>query len=184
MLGVFGVPAARDDDSLRAVTAGVALRSSGLVSRVGLSTGEVVTGDPLVAGAPVDEAARLQERAGAGDVLASARTWRAVRHAVEATPRDDAWAVDTVDPDAAPLVRRLETPLVGRDRSCARSPDEFECAAGEGRPRLITVFGAPGWASHASRSSASSGYRAWRTRPSRAAEPTGATPRTSRFAAC
>ena len=62
ILGVFGVPSARDDDSLRAVTAAVALRSSGLAGRVGLSTGEVVTGDPVVSGAPVDEAARLMER--------------------------------------------------------------------------------------------------------------------------
>ena len=144
VLGVFGVPAARDDDSLRAVTAGVALRSSGLVTRVGLSTGEVVTGDPLVAGAPVDEAARLQERAGAGDVIASARTWRTVRHAVEATPRDDSWAVDTVDPHAAPLVRRLETPLVGREQELREITREFESAVGAGVPRLITVFGAPG----------------------------------------
>ena len=122
----------------------VALRSSGLVTRVGLSTGEVVTGDPLVAGAPVDEAARLQERAGAGDVIASARTWRTVRHAVEATPREDSWAVDTVDPHAAPLVRRLETPLVGREQELREITREFESAVGAGVPRLVTVFGAPG----------------------------------------
>ena len=144
VLGVFGVPTAQDDDSLRAVTAAVALRSSGLATRVGLSTGEVVTGDPLVAGAPVDEAARLQERAGAGDVLASARTWRAVRHAVEATPREEGWAVDTVDPRAPPMVRRLETPLVGRERELREITKEFESAVAAGVPRLVTVFGAPG----------------------------------------
>ena len=144
MLGVFGVPSARDDDSLRAVTAAVALRSSGLAGRVGLSTGEVVTGDPLVSGAPVDEAARLLERARAGDVLGAARTWRVVRHAVTAAPRDDGWAIDAVDPDAAPLVRRLETPLVGRDRELREIADAFERAAAEGRPHLVTVFGAPG----------------------------------------
>jgi class 3 adenylate cyclase len=144
VLGVFGVPAAQDDDSLRAVTAAVALRSSGLATRVGLSTGEVVTGDPLVIGAPVDEAARLQERAGTGDVLASPRTWRAVRHAGTATPRDEVWAVDTVDARAAPMVRRLETPLVGRERELREITEELESAVAAGVPSLVTVFGAPG----------------------------------------
>lgn len=144
VLGVFGVPAAGDDDSLRAVRAAVALRSSHLATRVGLSTGEVVTGDPLVSGAPVDEAARLQEQAEAGEVLAAARTWRVVRHAVTGSPRDGAWAIDAVDPDADPLLRRLETPLVGRDRELREIADAFERAVAEGRPHLVTVFGAPG----------------------------------------
>ena len=144
VLGVFGVPTAQDDDSLRAVTAAVALRSSGLARRVGLSTGEVVTGDPFVSGAPVDEAARLQERAAVGDVLAAGRTWRMVRHAVAAASRDDAWAIDGVDPAAAPLLRRLETPLVGRERELGEIADVFERAAAEGRPHLVTIFGAPG----------------------------------------
>ena len=144
ILGVFGVPSARDDDSLRAVTAAVALRSSGLAGRVGLSTGEVVTGDPVVSGAPVDEAARLMELARAGEVLGAARTWRVVRHAVTAAPRDGGWAIDAVDPDAAPLARRLETPLVGRGRELREIADAFARAAAEGRPHLVTVFGAPG----------------------------------------
>ncbi len=144
VLGVFGVPTTRDDDALRAVTAAMALRSSGLAVRMGLSTGEVVTGDPLVAGTPVDEAARLQEQAGTGDVLASPRTWRAVRHAVEASQREDGWAVDSVDTQAAPLVRRLETPLVGRERELREITKSFESAVGAGLPGLVTVFGAPG----------------------------------------
>jgi DNA-binding SARP family transcriptional activator len=144
ILGVFGVPAAQDDDSLRAVAAAVALRSSALAARVGVATGEVVTGEPIVSGPPVDAAARLQERAHAGDVLVAARTWRVVRHAVEAAPRGGAWAVAAVDSDAAPLVRRLETPLVGRERELRAIVESFERAATEGAPHLVTVFGAPG----------------------------------------
>ena len=158
VLGVFGVPAAQDDDSLRAVTAAVALRSSGLAARVGLSTGEVVTGDPLVAGAPVDEAARLQERAGAGDVLASPRTWRAVRHAVEASPREDAWAVDAVDLSRAAGPPPRDASRGARARA-ARDHQVVRIRRRRRRPRLVTVFGAPGWARHASPSSASSGSK-------------------------
>jgi DNA-binding SARP family transcriptional activator len=144
VLGVFGVPAAQDDDSLRAVTAADALRASAPAGRVGVSTGDVVTGDPLVSGAPVDEASRLQERADPGEVLAATRTWRVVRHAVTASPRDGVWAIEAVQPDAAPLLRRLETPLVGRERELREIADAFERAAADGRPHLITVFGAPG----------------------------------------
>ena len=144
LLGVFGVPAASDDDSLRAVRAALALRSGGLARRVGLATGEVVTGDPFVAGAPVDEALALRDAAPPGEVRADARTLRLVRHAVAAAERDGAWAIGSVDADAAPLLRRLETPLVGRERELWQVTEDFERAAAVGRPHLVTVFGAPG----------------------------------------
>jgi DNA-binding SARP family transcriptional activator len=141
LLGVFGVPAARDDDALRAARAAVALRSA---ARIGLATGEVVTGDPLVSGPPVEEAASLRERAAVGEVLVGLRTWRLVRHAVTASPRDGSWVVEAVDPEAAPLLRRLETPIVGRERELEQIVGAFERAAAESRPHLVTVFGAPG----------------------------------------
>jgi DNA-binding SARP family transcriptional activator/tetratricopeptide (TPR) repeat protein len=140
MLAVFGVPAARDDDSLRAVRAALALRAR----RIGLATGEVVTGDPLVSGAPVDEAARLRDRAAVGQVLAGARTMRLVRHAVTASEHDDLWAIEAVDPEAAPLLRRLDTPIVGRDRELAQIEEAFEHASAAARAQLVTIFGAPG----------------------------------------
>jgi DNA-binding SARP family transcriptional activator/tetratricopeptide (TPR) repeat protein len=141
VLAVFGVPAAQDDDSLRAVRAAIALRASG---RIGLATGEVVTGDPLVSGAPVDEAARLCDRASAGEVLAAARTIRLVRHAVTVSDRDGAWRVHELDPDAAPLARHLETPLVGRERELEQIAEALERAIADGRAQLVTIFGAPG----------------------------------------
>ena len=145
LLAAFGVPVAQDDDSLRAVTAAVALRSSAPTARIGLSSGEVVTGNPLVAGAPVDEATRLQETAGLGEIISATRTWRAVRHAVAAEGKGDgSWVIETVDPEAAPFVRRLETPLVGRDREIAEIIDAFDRATSGRRPHLATVFAAPG----------------------------------------
>ena len=141
LLAVFGVPAARDDDALRAARAAVALRSG---ARIGLATGEVVTGDPLVSGPPVEEAASLRDRAAAGQVLAGLRTWRLVRHATIGVLRDGAWALDAVDPDAEPLVRRLETPIVGREHELEQVVEAFERAVAGSRPHLVTVFGAPG----------------------------------------
>jgi DNA-binding SARP family transcriptional activator len=141
LLGVFGAPAAHDDDALQSARAGVALRS---VGRIGMATGEVVTGDPLVSGSPVDEAASLRDRATTGEVLACHRTWRLLQHAATGSPRDGSWAIEAVDPQAAPLLRRLETPIVGRERELEQIVEAFERAAAESRPHLVTVFGSPG----------------------------------------
>ena len=141
LLGVFGVPAARDDDALQAALAAVALRST---ARTGLATGEVVTGEPLVSGPPIEEAESLRDRAAPGQALASLRTWRLVRHAATGSECDGSWAIEAVDPDAAPLVRRLETPIVGRERELEQLVEAFERAAAGARPHLVTVFGAPG----------------------------------------
>jgi DNA-binding SARP family transcriptional activator len=144
VLGIFGFPAAADDDALRAVRAALRLDADGLARRIALATGEVVTGDPLVAGAPVDDALGLCDAAEPGELLADARTWRLVRHAVEASRGAGAWAIEAVDPEAAPLARRLETALVGRERELDRITGDLARAAAEGSAHLVTVFGAPG----------------------------------------
>jgi DNA-binding SARP family transcriptional activator len=144
LLAAFGVPVAQDDDALRAVTAAVALRATAQTARIGIATGEVVTGDPLVAGVPVDEAVRLQEAAEPAEILATRRTWRPLRHAVTAEQREGAWLIESVEADAAPLVRRLETPLVGRDDEIRELLESFDRIAAGQRPHLLTVFGAPG----------------------------------------
>ena len=141
LLGVFGIPSARDEDALEAARAAVALSSA---ARVGLATGEVVTGDPVVTGPPVEEASGLRDRAASGQALAGLRTWRLMRHAATGFPNGDAWVVEAVDAEAAPLVRHLETPIVGRERELSQVVDAFERAAADGRPHLVTVFGAPG----------------------------------------
>ena len=52
------------------------------------------------------------------------------RHAVTAAPRDGrSWAIDAVDADAAPLARRLETPLGGTGRELREIADAFARAA-------------------------------------------------------
>jgi DNA-binding SARP family transcriptional activator/tetratricopeptide (TPR) repeat protein len=141
VLGVFGVPAVHDDDALQAARAAVALRSA---ARIGLATGEVVTGEPLVSGTPVEEATKLRDRATAGEVLAGARTWQLVRHAVMGTAYDGSWTIEAVDPEAAPLPLHLDTPIVGRTRELTQILADLERAAAEGRAHLVTIFGAPG----------------------------------------
>jgi DNA-binding SARP family transcriptional activator len=148
VLGIFGVPAARDDDALRAVRAACDLRAAGTVARVGVATGDVITGDrargePLVSGPPLEEADRLRAGAAGAEVLVGPRTWRLVEHAVVAVARDGGHAVSAVVDDEA-VVRRADTPFVGREDELDEILAAFRRAQRDGRARLVTVLGSPG----------------------------------------
>ena len=92
--------------------------------------------------------------------------------------------VDTVDARAPPMVRRLETPLVGRGRELHEVAKEFESAVAAGVPRLVTVFGAPGLGK--TRLAVECVERLERMANAAVShcQPTGATSRTRRFATC
>src|SRR3954467_10631528 len=90
VMAVFGVPVVHEDDALRACRAAVEMREAlpelGLEGRIGVNTGEVVTGteERLATGDAVNIAARLQQAAGPGEVLLGPETMRLVESAVEA----------------------------------------------------------------------------------------------------
>ena len=92
VMAVFGIPVATENDALRAVRAAVELRDTvhelGLEARIGVNTGEVVSGegDTLVTGDAVNVAARLEQMAGGGDVLIGSDTLELVRDAVQTEP--------------------------------------------------------------------------------------------------
>src|SRR6476659_5571147 len=75
VMAVFGVPAAHEDDALRACRAAVEMRDAlpelGIAGRIGVNTGEVVTGteERLATGDAVNVAARLEQAAQPGEVL-------------------------------------------------------------------------------------------------------------------
>src|ERR1700757_2912546 len=88
VMAVFGVPVAHEDDALRACRAAVEMRDAlpelGIAGRIGVNTGEVVTGteERLATGDAVNVAARLEQAARPGDVLIGEETLRFVRPAV------------------------------------------------------------------------------------------------------
>src|SRR6266705_2915647 len=92
VMAVFGVPTLHEDDALRAVRAATEMRDAlpelGLQGRIGVMTGEVVTGtqERLATGDAVDVAARLEQAAEPGEILLGEETWRLVRDAVECEP--------------------------------------------------------------------------------------------------
>src|SRR5580765_930852 len=80
VMAVFGVPVAHEDDALRAVRAAIEMRDAlpelGVQARIGVNTGEVVTGaeERLATGDAVNVAARLEQAAAPGEVLIGAET--------------------------------------------------------------------------------------------------------------
>src|SRR5437660_914285 len=80
VMAVFGVPVAHEDDALRACRAAVEMRDAlpelGLEARMGVNTGQVLTGteERLATGDAVNVAARLEQAAEPGEVLIGAET--------------------------------------------------------------------------------------------------------------
>ena len=92
VMAVFGVPVVHEDDALRACRAAVEMREAfaglGIEGRIGVSTGEVVTGteERLATGDALNVAARLQQAALPGEVLIAEATRALVGDAVDVEP--------------------------------------------------------------------------------------------------
>ena len=162
VMAVFGVPVAHEDDALRAVRAAAEMRAvvskHGLEARIGVNTGEVVVGsevESLVTGDAVNVAARLEQAAAPGEALIGARTLQLVRDAVRVdagiplalkgkSEPVEAFRLLEVLPDAEPLARHPEAPLVGRERERTRLRRDFEDIVAERSCRLFTLLGPAG----------------------------------------
>jgi class 3 adenylate cyclase len=168
IMAVFGVPTVREDDALRAVRAAAAVRDCvaeldrdsavRLEVRIGVNTGEVVTGDPaaghgFVSGDAVAVGKRLEQAAAPGEIVLGEATHRLVAHAVRATALEPltlkgkqgeavAFRLESVDEAATAIPRRFDTPLVGQERELERLRSALDEAASG--VRLVTVLGEPG----------------------------------------
>jgi class 3 adenylate cyclase len=153
VMAVFGVPVVHEDDALRALRAAVEMRDAfpevGVQGRIGVTTGEVVTGteERLATGDAVNVAARLEQAASPGEVLIGAETLRLARDAVE---------VEELEPlplkgkaQTVPAFRLLavhEPPerlhgalFVGRQGELATFDEAWQRAQTEQRCELVTV---------------------------------------------
>jgi class 3 adenylate cyclase/tetratricopeptide (TPR) repeat protein len=158
VMAVFGVPVSHEDDALRACRAAIEMRDAfpelGIAGRIGVNTGEVVTGteERLATGDAVNVAARLEQAAQPGEVLIGGGTLGLVRSAVdvgeerllelkgkaEAVP---AWPLLTTSGE---VERRFATPMVGRETELRRLGDAFRQAVHDRSCQLFTVLGSAG----------------------------------------
>jgi class 3 adenylate cyclase len=174
VMAVFGIPTTYEDDALRAVRAANEMREAlrllnkelerdhgaTLVCRIGVNTGEVVAGDSsarqaLVTGDAVNVAARLEQAATPGDVLIADATLRLVRDAVVTEAVEPlelkgkaqpvvAHRLLAIHAGAAGVARRLDSPLVGRERPLAQLLQAFEDVVADRICHLFTLLGPPG----------------------------------------
>src|SRR4051812_39672908 len=158
VVAVFGVPVVHEDDALRACRAAVEMRDAlpelGLGGRLGVNTGEVMTGedDLLAAGDTMNVAARLEQAAPPGGVLIGEPTYALVRAAVEAEPAEPLTLKGKSAPVAAYRLlsvlaapeRSHGLPFVGRAEELERIVAARARATSEGRCELVTVVGDAG----------------------------------------
>ena len=169
VMAVFGVPVLHEDDALRAVRAAADLRDglgvlnvglerdygTTLEVRIGVNTGEVVTGteERLATGDVVNVAARLEQTAGAGQVLLGAATVALVRELVEVAETEpltlkgkavpvEAYRLVSVR-EAAPS-RSHSGVMVGRERELERLRSVLSQSVADCSCQLFTVLGAAG----------------------------------------
>jgi predicted ATPase len=128
--------------------------------RIGVNTGEVVAGDSssrqtLVTGDAVNVAVRLEEAAGAGEIVIGETTYRLVRDAVTVAPAQLVPAKGKSEPviayrllslvrNAPPRKRRLDTQMVGRQEEMRALEDAFGDAITTRRAVMVTMVGEPG----------------------------------------
>ncbi|NEN78037.1 adenylate/guanylate cyclase domain-containing protein [Nocardioides zeae] len=170
VMAVWGVPTAHEDDAERSVRAGLDLVDAvarlgedlgvpALALRVGIVTDEVAVtvgavGQGMVAGDPVNVAARVQAAATPGTVWCDHATARLVASTFDVRDAGDhdlkgkaepvrLHAVAGATPTATGL-DRLDVPLVGRGRDLALLQQLLHAAVEEGRPRMAVVTGAAG----------------------------------------
>jgi class 3 adenylate cyclase/tetratricopeptide (TPR) repeat protein len=167
VMAVFGLPQAHGNDAERALAAALALRAavSGdpvlterLLLRIGVNTGEVVAardiaegGDFLVTGDAVNVAARLQQAATPGEILAGERTQAAgsvafhfsAARAVAVKGKSHPLVVfPLIGPRPTRALRR--PPLVGRRRELAQLGLLRDAVLEERHPQLVSIVAPAG----------------------------------------
>jgi class 3 adenylate cyclase len=167
IMAAFGAPTAHEDDAERALHAALAMQrrldeiDHRLSLRIGVNTGEVVVdrpreGSSFVTGDAVNVAARLEQAAAPGEILAGERTVAAVGGAFEF---DETVTLEAKGKPAGVRARRLVRALslmrprgvsglapvfVGRDAELDQLRAAYGAAVEQVAPRLVTILGDAG----------------------------------------
>ena len=168
VMAAFGAPAALEDHAERALHAAIAMQrrlaelfGDQLGLRIGVNTGEVVVGRPregssFVTGDAVNVAARLEQAAAPGEILAGERTVTAAAGAFE---WDDPAMIEAKGKPGGIVSRRVlhaltlmrprgvrgqRSVFVGREAEFAELRDRYGRVASDGEPHLVSILGDAG----------------------------------------
>jgi DNA-binding SARP family transcriptional activator/tetratricopeptide (TPR) repeat protein len=144
-VAAFGLPVAREDDLLRAARAALdltSLETQGFEVRVGLESGEIAVDGSLVAGQAVVVAKEATRTTEPGSVRVGVRAASLLAHA--ATFAEQTSQLLEVAQDAPPFERRLDAPLVGRERELRALRAAFETAVNDDACITVGLVGPAG----------------------------------------
>ncbi len=158
VMAVFGIPVSHEDDALRACRAAVEMREAfpnlGINGRIGVNTGEVVTGtaERLATGDALNVAARLEQAAQPGEVLIGEATHALAREGVTVEAVEALSLKGKSQPvPAYRLLSLLSAPershasrFVGREHEFALIAAGWEQATTQSNCQLMTVVGDAG----------------------------------------
>jgi len=160
VMAVFGVPVLHENDALRALRAAAEMRDAfpelGVQGRIGVTTGEVVTGteERLATGDAVNVAARLEQAAKPGEILIGDETYHLTRDAVDVEVVEPLQLKGKSEPVASyrllsvhgaeGFTRHLDAPMVGRENELRRLRVAFDQAIGDDSCQLFTILGPAG----------------------------------------
>jgi class 3 adenylate cyclase len=174
VMAVFGVPKAHEDDPVRAVRAAWEMEQavpslndelercfgSRIALRIGVNTGEVVTGDAssretIVSGDAVNVAARLEQAAQPGEILLGDQTYQLARDAVSVEPLQPltlkgkseavpAYRLVAIEGHAPGRKRGFQSEMVAREEELEKLGAALERAVELQTGILEVVVGMPG----------------------------------------
>lgn len=173
IFAAFGLPKAHEDDAHRGARAALEMRDRlatlnqeieaywgvKLAHRIGLNTGEVITGSDkqehrFVSGEAVRVTKRLEEAAEPNEILIGEQTYKLVRDSVVVQPHSPrtlkhgetfpALVLMSIVAHAAGVQRRFEGPFVGRERERAAMDAVLRDVIDHRTCRLLTILGNAG----------------------------------------
>jgi class 3 adenylate cyclase len=174
VVGVFGVPAAHEDDPERAVRAGLriaedaeelkAVDGAPLKIRVGINTGEALvrlrispaSGEGFLSGGAINTASRIQSVAPEMGVVVGIDTYEATAAVFDYVELEPATLKGKSEPVrifharsprarlGTDLTRTHDTPFIGREIDLALLKGIFDKAVAAISPQLVSVVGEPG----------------------------------------
>jgi class 3 adenylate cyclase/tetratricopeptide (TPR) repeat protein len=174
VVGIFGVPAAHEDDPERAVRAALriaedaaeleAIGGAPLTLRIGINTGETLvrlgvvpgSGERMLAGDAINTASRIQSVAPEMGVAVGLDTYAATSQVFDYQELEAATLKGKSEPVrifhakaplarfGADLTRTHDSPFIGREIDLALLKGIFDKAVAADAPQLVTVVGEPG----------------------------------------